>query len=271
VAIGAHDKEISRESGSLRQKKATHLFSASAGRQAAYSYLRAAPRQMARDIRPRFLAVTRRMALMVDHQDLDRLGLGKQRLGIRHRRMDSRLAFHPTTTRRTRDTALRGGNTMIGRPELKTRDSARLEGRPFGAQAPVGQSPPGPRSTHARRPRCSGRATTPLRLRADSVAPDYVLEQGTMVRLDLLELCSVHLAHALHALAAGEGLGRGDCGLGLHEYADQACALLGGEYAGELQDAWPLGAPIDEDDDFPEPSTALAWAQGGRLRQRRRC
>src|SRR6202022_4541381 len=42
------------------------------------------------------------------------------------------------------------------------------------------------------------------------------------------------------------------------------------EYAGELQDACRLGVPIDEDDDFPELSTALVSVQGGLLRQGRR-
>src|SRR6267143_2111621 len=44
----------------------------------------AVTRQVARDVRPRLLAVTLRAALMVDDQDFDRLGLHKQWQGIRH-------------------------------------------------------------------------------------------------------------------------------------------------------------------------------------------
>jgi hypothetical protein len=77
VAISAHDNEIGAESGSLRQKKVTHLFSV--GRQSSYLHVRTVTRQVARDVRPRLLAVTRRLALMVDHQDFDRLGPHKQR------------------------------------------------------------------------------------------------------------------------------------------------------------------------------------------------
>ena len=72
MAIGAHDNEIGTESGSLRQKKVTHLFSA--GRQASYLHVHTVTRQVARDVGPWLLAVTRRVALMVDHQDFDRLG-----------------------------------------------------------------------------------------------------------------------------------------------------------------------------------------------------
>src|SRR5580704_2604095 len=82
VAIGAHDEEISAESGSLRQQKLTHVFSA--GRQALYFHLRVVTRQVAGDVRPRLLAVTRPVALMIDDQDLDRLGLHKQWQSVRH-------------------------------------------------------------------------------------------------------------------------------------------------------------------------------------------
>src|SRR6266852_6127118 len=107
-------------------------------------------------------------------------------------------------------------------------------------------------------------------LRRDPVTTDDVFELGAVVRLDPLELRSVHLDYAEHALAAGERLGRGTCGLRLHEYGGQVRTVLLGEYAGELQDACRLGARIDEDDDFPEPSVDLLSARGGRLRLRRR-
>jgi hypothetical protein len=81
VAVGTHDNEIGAESGSLRQQKATHVFSA--GRQAAYLHVRAVTRQVARDIRPRLFAVTG-MTLMVDDQHFDRLGPHKQWQGVRH-------------------------------------------------------------------------------------------------------------------------------------------------------------------------------------------
>ncbi len=110
---------------------------------------------------------------------------------------------------------------------------------------------------------------SPLRLRPDSVTTDRVIEQGPVVRLDTLELRSVFLDQAQHSLAAGERLRRGNRGLRLHEYADQARAVFLGEHASELQDACRLGVPIDEDDDFPKLGSALLSAQDGRFRQPR--
>ena len=74
VAVGAHDEEVDAESGSLRQQQTTHVFSV--GCQASYVHSRTVTRQVARDVRPWLLAVTR-MTLMFDNQDLDRLGLHK--------------------------------------------------------------------------------------------------------------------------------------------------------------------------------------------------
>src|SRR5258708_3736059 len=111
---------------------------------------------------------------------------------------------------------------------------------------------------------------TRMRRNWDALPTDHVLAQGPVVRLDPLKFCSVPLNQVEHAFAAGEHLGRGNCGLRLHEYADEARAVLLGEYAGELQNARSLGAPIDEDHDFPQLSGALANAQGGRLRRRPR-
>jgi hypothetical protein len=65
VAIGTHDDEIGIESASLGQQKAAHVLSA--GRKASYLHMDPVTRQVARDVRPRFLAVTRRVALMVDN------------------------------------------------------------------------------------------------------------------------------------------------------------------------------------------------------------
>jgi len=87
-------------------------------------------------------------------------------------------------------------------------------------------------------------------------------EQGTMVRLDLLELCSVRLNHVNDSLAAGERFRRASNGPRLHKYRDQVRAVLLGEYAGELEDACSLGPPIDEDHDFRELSNALVSPQG---------
>jgi hypothetical protein len=64
MAIGAHDEEIGAESGSLRQQKVANVFAV--GRQGSYLHMRAVTRQVARDVRPRLLAVTRLVALMVD-------------------------------------------------------------------------------------------------------------------------------------------------------------------------------------------------------------
>src|SRR5437899_1180949 len=90
-----------------------------------------------------------------------------------------------------------------------------------------------------------------------------------VARLDALELYAVRLDHVEDALAAGEHLRLGDRGLRLDEYAGQARVVLLREYAGELQDASDLGAPIDEDDDFTELSRALVVAPGVRPRRRR--
>src|SRR5260370_8223662 len=86
-----------------------------------------------------------------------------------------------------------------------------------------------------------------------------------MVRLDPSELCLMHLDHALHRFTASECFRRGNCRLRLHEYTGQVRGVLLGEYAGELQDACSLSAPIDEDHDFPELSSALANPTGGSL------
>ena len=83
VAIGAHDDEIGAKSCSLRQQKPAHFFSA--GRHTSHLHLRAMTCQVARDVRTWFLAMIRRVAFMVDDQDFDRLGLHKQRQGVRHR------------------------------------------------------------------------------------------------------------------------------------------------------------------------------------------
>src|SRR5258708_25755722 len=70
VAISTHDDEIGAESGSLRQQKAADVFSAR--RKASYLNLRPVMRQVARNVCPRLLAITR-VTLMVDDQNLDRL------------------------------------------------------------------------------------------------------------------------------------------------------------------------------------------------------
>src|SRR5258708_38265777 len=87
------------------------------------------------------------------------------------------------------------------------------------------------------------RQRSPLRLRPDSVPTDDVVELSMVLRLDSLELCSVHLDRALHAFAAGERLRRGNYGLRLDEYADQARVLLLGEHTSQLQDACSRGRP----------------------------
>src|SRR5258708_8739065 len=76
VPIGAHHEQIGAESGGLRQQQATHVLSAR--RHASYLYMRAVTRQVARDVLPRFLTVALRAALMVDDQDLDRVGLDRK-------------------------------------------------------------------------------------------------------------------------------------------------------------------------------------------------
>jgi hypothetical protein len=72
VTIGAHDDEIGAEGQCLRQQKVPHAMSS--GRQTPYLHLRAVTCQVACDVRPRLLPVTRSVALMVNDQDLDRVG-----------------------------------------------------------------------------------------------------------------------------------------------------------------------------------------------------
>jgi hypothetical protein len=79
----------------------------------------------------------------------------------------------------------------------------------------------------------------------------------------------VRFRHFSYALASGERFRWGDCGLGLHEYADQPRGVLLGEYAGELQNAGCVAAPIDEDDDLAERGAAVIKAQRYRLGGRR--
>jgi len=194
VAIGAHNHEIGSESASLRQKKPTHLFTA--GRQASYLHVHTVTHQVARNVRARLLAVPAGRRSWSTTKTSTASALTSNGRASATARIDSRLAFHPTRMRRTCDTVLRAGNTMTGRPELRMRDSARPGGPAVCAAGSGRSSPPGPRSRHARPPRCSRRAATPLRLRPDSVTTDDVLEQGSTVPLDLLEFCSVRLAHA---------------------------------------------------------------------------
>jgi hypothetical protein len=92
------------------------------------------------------------------------------------------------------------------------------------------------------------------------VTTNDVVEQRPIVCLDLLELRSVHLDHAPHALATRERFRRRNGGLRLHEYADQARAVLGGKHPGEREDACCLGLAINEDDYFPNFSGALDGA-----------
>jgi hypothetical protein len=80
VAIGAHNDEIRAKGGSLREQKATHVFSF--GRKPSYLHLRTMTRKVACNIRPRFLAVTR-VKRMVNNQDLDRFGPHKEWQSVR--------------------------------------------------------------------------------------------------------------------------------------------------------------------------------------------
>src|SRR5260370_3841687 len=223
--------------------------------------MRAMTRQVARNVRPRLLAVTLRVALMVSDQDLHRLGLRKQWQGVRHgadrlargvpRHEDAANLRYLTPWRKHDDRSAgahdeglreaRRAGRLPRRFRAGDHHQVRVVGMYAHLAAQVGQRSP---------------------LGTDSVTTDNVLKLGPVVRLDALELCSVHLDRALHPFAAGERFGGGNYGLRLHEYADQPPAVLLGEQAGELRNARSLRAPLNEDHDFSYPSSALRNSPG---------
>src|SRR5258708_12579243 len=95
------------------------------------------------------------------------------------------------------------------------------------------------------------RQRSPLRLGADSVTTNDVVEQRPVVCLDLLELRSVHLDHAPHALATRERFRRRNGGLRLPQYPDQAAPLVGGGPPPQPPDPSRLHPPPPSTSHFP--------------------
>src|SRR5882672_607463 len=247
VPVGTHYEEIRAERGRLRQQETAHVFAA--GRQASYFHSRTVTRQVARDVRSRLLAVIRPVALRVDDQYLDRRGPHKQRQGVRHG--PDGLAPRVPPDQDAADPGCRAAwrehdDRSSGGQDEGLHQAGRAGGLAGGVRA----------GNHRQvrvacvHPRVAAEVRHRSPLRPESVSTDDVVEPGSMVRFDVLDLCLTRLDHVRDARTANEHLRRGDGRRGPHEYSGEVRAVLQGEDAGEFHDACRLGLPIHEDDDF---------------------
>jgi len=163
-------------------------------------------RQVARDVRPRLLAMTGSIAFMVDDQDFDRLGLHKQWQGVRHGsdRLARGIPSHEDPADFGYRTAWRKHDDRAGRSSRRATPRGQ-QGQPSPRRFRAGDH-------HQVRVVCMHPhlaaqvgQRSPLRLRPDSVDDGRCPQIGLCgSALDALELSLVYLDRALHAFTTGE-------------------------------------------------------------------